>query len=131
SVWPKSASRTPYELPVAPTTSPQPSPVTSQRRHWKANERAPPVHVPREAVSSSPTTALPVIVGRPAFVGATFAEMTPVVWEFAEAWPSVFEAVTTTRTVWSMSFAWRVYVVNTALSMFVHPVPSVEHRCQR
>src|SRR5919197_552947 len=55
SLWPTSAARTPYVRPVAPFTSTQPVPPVLQRFHWNANERAPPVHVPGSAVSSSPT----------------------------------------------------------------------------
>jgi hypothetical protein len=65
------------------------------------------------------------------FFGAAFDEITSVAAELAEVWPSPFEAVTTTLTVWSTSFAFGVYVRCVALSMFPHPVPSAEHRCQR
>jgi hypothetical protein len=44
------------------------------------------------------------------FFGAAFDEITSVAAELAEVWPSPFEAVTTTRTVWSTSFALSVYV---------------------
>jgi hypothetical protein len=61
---PRSAMRTPYVLPVAPMTLAQVSASASQRCHWKANEVGFPVHVPSLAVSSCPTRASPVIVGR-------------------------------------------------------------------
>src|SRR5260221_10798642 len=50
-VWSTSMPRTPYVLPVAPATSVQFAPAVSQRCHWYENVRAPPVHVPLEAVS--------------------------------------------------------------------------------
>src|SRR5206468_10161832 len=60
---PRSARRTPLVLPVAPTTSEQFVPSTSQRCHWKANESGLPLQLPGFAVSSWPTRAMPAIVG--------------------------------------------------------------------
>src|SRR2546428_13290154 len=63
SVWSTSMPRTPYVLPVAPATSVQFAPAVSQRCHWYANVRTPPVHVPLAAVSSSPGCSMPEIDG--------------------------------------------------------------------
>jgi hypothetical protein len=131
SVWPTSAARTPYVVPVAPAASVQPAPDWSQRCHWDENERTPPVHAPRVAVNSAPTWAVPEIVGLTVFFGATLDEIASVAVEFAELCPSVFDAVTTTLTVWSTSFSFSTYVRWVALSMSPHDVPSAAQRCQR
>ena len=66
--------------------------------------------MPRAAVNSSPTCGFPDTAGLAVFFGAALDEITSVAAELAEVGPSPFEAVTTTRTVWSTSFALSVYV---------------------
>ena len=75
---PRSARRTPYVRPVAPTTFAHVNESTSQRCHWNANDVGLPVHVPSLAVSSCPTRASPVIAGRTVLSsGAAFEATTP------------------------------------------------------
>jgi hypothetical protein len=72
----------------------------SQRCHWNENEVGLPVQVPSFAVNSSPTRAVPVIVGREVFVsGAAFEPTTSLGSERAFISPSAFIAVTRTRKV--------------------------------
>jgi hypothetical protein len=71
----------------------------SQRCHWYANERTPPVHVPGDAVSSSPTWAVPETLGFTEFTGSFRDETRSVGFEPAVDWPSAFDAVTITRSV--------------------------------
>src|SRR6266508_847397 len=94
-----SAARMPYVLPVAPATSPQLAPFVSQRCHWYANRFGAPAHVPLSAVSSSPTRAVPEMVGRAVFFGPELEETTAVGSDVALADPSALLAVTTTRTL--------------------------------
>src|ERR687891_322243 len=82
---PTSAARTPYDLPVAPGTSPHTIASRSQRCHWNAKHVGLPVHVPSFAVSDSPTCGSPVIVGR------------AVGFEAANVDPSAFVALTRKR----------------------------------
>ena len=63
------------------------------------NEVAPPDHVPFDALSSSPTFAVPEIVGLAVFTGAERDDTTAVGAELAVDWPSAFLAATCTRTV--------------------------------
>jgi hypothetical protein len=63
----------------------------------------PPVQVPVETVSDSPTWTFPVIAGRCVFRGAELSEMTGLGREPAVDLPSEFAAVTRTRTVLSTS----------------------------
>jgi hypothetical protein len=79
------------------------APAESQRRHWKANDRTPPTHVPALADNSSPTCGVPVIVGGAVFLGAALPVTTSVGAEFAEVCPSAFDALTMTRKVRSTS----------------------------
>ena len=78
----------------------QVSESTSQRCHWKAKEVGFPVQVPSLAVSSWPTRASPVTVGRVVLLsGAAFDSTTAVCSERAFVAPSAFSAVTRTRIV--------------------------------
>ena len=63
------------------------------------------------------------------FTGAAADEITEVVFELAEACPSVFEAVTIERTAWSTSPEASVYVCLLAPAIVVQLEPSVEQRC--
>src|ERR687891_1166069 len=98
---PTSAARTPYDLPVAPGTSPHTIASRSQRCHWNAKDVGLPVHVPSFAVSDSPTCGSPVIVGRAVFVGVgplPGAGWTRAVgFEAANVDPSAFVALTRKR----------------------------------
>ena len=64
--------------------STQPLPALSQRCHWNVNDVAPPVQVPASAVSSSPTSALPVTAGLVLTTGASPPETTSVAAEVAD-----------------------------------------------
>ena len=100
-----SVVRTPYTLPVAPTTSTQLVTAASHRCHWYENVSGSPVQVPGSAVSSSPTRATPDTVGRAVFFGAELDWTTAVGSEIAVAAPSGLIAVTTVRIRWPTSFA--------------------------
>src|SRR5579864_8028206 len=67
---PRSASLTPYVVPVAPTTSVHTTESMLHRCHWYANDVGLPLHVPGDARSSSPTRAVPAMVGADVFFGA-------------------------------------------------------------
>src|ERR1700745_284628 len=60
---PRSASLTPYVVPVAPTTSVHTTESMLHRCHWYANDVGLPLHEPGDARSSSPTRAVPGVVG--------------------------------------------------------------------
>ena len=75
---PTSATRTPYDFPVAPGTLPHTIASMSHRCHWYANEVGLPVHVPSLAVSDSPTCGVPEIVGRAVLRGPS-ADVTTAV----------------------------------------------------
>src|SRR5207247_3046517 len=126
-----SPARTPYVLPVAPTTSTQLVPALSHRCHWYENESGAPVHVPGSAVSSSPTLARPETVGRDVFFGAELDETTAVCSDAAVAAPSALIAVTSVRIRCPTSLASSVYVLNVSPTIVTQPVPSESHRCQR
>src|SRR4051812_2581356 len=71
SVSPRSAPRTRYDDESAPPMFAQPLPCALQRRHWYAYEIVLAlVQVPVDAVSVSPTWAVPVILGSPVLTGA-------------------------------------------------------------
>src|SRR5262249_39099058 len=129
STLPTSAARTPDVFPVAPETSVQPVPPGRQRCHWKANDLTPPVHVPGSAVSSSPTCAVPEMLGFAVFTGSAFDEIISVVFDSAVDWPSALEAVTTTRSVWSTSAEAAGYDRSCAPVPSAHPVPDEPQRC--
>jgi len=103
---PRSARRTPYVVPVAPTTSVQTTASMLQRCHWYPNDVGLPLQEPGEARSSSPTRAVPVMVGADVFFGAAVdvtGATVLVCADCAEAEPSAFVAVTRTRIVWPAS----------------------------
>jgi hypothetical protein len=76
--------RTPYVRAVASVTSVQPDLLLSHRCHWNAKVCTPPLHVPVVALISSPTLAVPEIVGVAVFVGSFFDETAPVELEFVD-----------------------------------------------
>ena len=128
---PRSAMRTPYVLPVAPVTSTQVNESTSQRCHWNANDVGLPVHVPSLALSSCPTRASPVIVGRVVlFSGAAFEATTSVCSERAFVAPSALTAVTRTRIVLPTSACASLYVLPSE-AVSTHELPLALHRSQR
>src|SRR6185437_1952598 len=97
--------------------------------HCRVNDVGVGDQLPFETRSVSPTVALPVTVGRTEFVGP-FAELTgSVAADVADALPSVFDAVTTTRSVWPTSPVTGVYDFDVALVMSPHPRPSDAQRC--
>ena len=89
----------------------------------------PPDQPPGLAVSSSPTFAVPEMVGGEVFAGAPDDETTPLKIEFAVDWPSAFVAVTTARSRWSTSVEAGVYVLLVAPEMSAQPDPSEAQRC--
>jgi hypothetical protein len=72
---------------------------------------------------------VPEMVGFALFTGASPPETTSVVAEVAEAWPSAFDAVTTTRSLWSTSEEPGVYDWFVAEVMPAQSAPAAEHRC--
>ena len=126
--WSTSALRTPYVRPVAPAMLRQSPPLVSQRCHRRRNDVGVGVHVPFETVSSSPTRADPETAGRTVFLGPSFESTTSVGSDVAVPFPSVFDAVTSTRSVCASSAATAVYVDFVAPAMSPHAVPSVAQR---
>ncbi len=73
--------------------------------------------------------AEPLTAGRTEFVGP-FAESTgSVAPDVADACPSAFVAVTTTRSAWPTSPVTGLYDYEVALVMSPHPRPSDAQRC--
>ena len=107
--WSTSAVRTPYVRPAVPLMLRQPSPLASQRCQMRRNNVGVGVHVPFFTLSSSPTRADPEIAGRTVFFGPSFESTTSVGSEVAVPFPSVFVAVTSTRSVCDTSPATTVY----------------------
>src|SRR4051812_19021157 len=103
-------------------------PVLSQDCHWYENV-GPSAHVPGSAVSVSPTTGLPEIVGFDVLRGAAFPEITSLGFEFAVDAPSGLCAVTCTRTVLPTSASVARYVLAVWLAMSPHESPSRLQRC--
>ena len=103
--WSASALRTPYVRPVAPAMLRQSPPLVSQRCQRRRNDVGAGVHVPFETVSSSPTRAEPETAGLTVFFGPSFESTTSVGSEVADALPSAFAAVTSTRSVCASSAA--------------------------
>ena len=98
SVLPASAVTRVYVLCVADVMSVHAAPAASHRDQRYANVIPVPVYVPGLAVSASPTTVDPEIVGGAVFGGPTGAVTAAVAFETAGApTPSAFDAVTLTR----------------------------------
>src|SRR5262249_42944540 len=129
SVLATSMERTPYVRAVALTTALHEAPLPSHRCHWYVYESTPPVQVPFEAVSSSPTFAVPVIAGSAVLTGGLADETMLVAAEFAVSFPSVFVPVTTTRSVWSTSAVATSYVLAVALVRSAQFAPALSQRC--
>src|SRR6476659_5669737 len=102
-------------------------PCESHFCHWYVNTGFEPLHVPFDAVSVSPTTASPSIVGGVTFAGAD-AAITGVAADVPGADPSGVVAVTVTRMVPPMSPDAIVYVPLVAPPRFVQPVPAGPQR---
>src|SRR3954452_19467535 len=103
-------------------------PALSHCCHWYENV-GPSAHTPGSAVSVSPTTGLPEIVGFEVFRGAAFPEITSLGFEIAVAEPSALRAVTCTRTVLPTSASVSLYVVFVWPAMSPQESPSRVHRC--
>src|SRR5581483_3949960 len=125
---PVSAERTPYDLPVAPATFRQPVPSLAHRCHWYVNDDALGLQAPFVTVSVLPGMVLPEIAGLTVLVGPFAEPMTSVGSDVADAEPSAFFAVTTTRIVWWTDVDVSVYVWLVAPTMSPHAVPSVAQR---
>ena len=126
--WPTSSERTPYVGPLAPATLTQSVPVELQRCHWNPNDVGVGDQVPRKTRSSSPTVAVPLTAGRTEFVGPDFEWTTSVASDVALLLPSVFDAVTSTRSVLPTSPATGEYVCFVAPVMSPHVLPSDAQR---
>jgi hypothetical protein len=126
---PTSALRTPYVWPVAPAMLTHPVTSVAHRCHCREYDDGAGVQLPFDTVSVSPTRGEPVTAGFTVFVGPFFDPMTSVGADVADALPSVFAAVTTTRSVWSTSPDVGTYVLVVPLVMSPQPVPSDAHRC--
>jgi hypothetical protein len=74
-------------------------PSASQRCHWRENEVGVGDQLPLLTVNCSPTTGVPVTVGFTVFAGPFFEARTALGSDDADAFPSAFVAVTTTRNV--------------------------------
>src|SRR4051812_33174144 len=83
-------------------------PFWSHCCHWYENVLTP-VHVPLFTVSVSPTTVLPLIVGRALFFGLVRAATTPLAFASALPVPSALVARTFACNVWLMSAVAAVY----------------------
>src|SRR5437762_182803 len=101
-------------------------PVTSveHRCHCLVNDDGAGVQLPFETRSVSPTTGEPLTAGFTVFVGPVAEPMTSDGADVAEALPSAFMAVTTTRNVWPTSPETGVYVLLVAPLRSPQPVPS-------
>jgi hypothetical protein len=97
SVLPASAVTRVYVLWVAVVMSAHAPPEASHRDQRYANVMPLPVHVPGLAVSASPTTVEPEIVGGAVLGGPAWTVTAAVAFETADAWPSEFVPVTLTR----------------------------------
>ena len=106
-------------------------PVTSaeQRCHCLVYELAAGLQLPFETRSVSPTTGEPLTTGFTVFDGPVAEPMTSVGADVADALPSAFVAVTTTRSVWPTSPDVGVYVLLVPAVMSPQPLPSDPHRC--
>ena len=100
----------PYVRPVAPETFTH-VPSAWHRCHWYWNELALGLHAPFVTVSVPPGVVLAGQGGPTVFDGPFAEPMTPVGPDVAEAEPSAFFAVTTTRIVWCTAVEVRVYVL--------------------
>jgi hypothetical protein len=124
SVLPASAVTTVYVLWVALAMLTHAPPVASQRDQRYANVMPVPVYVPGFAVSDSPTTAEPEIVGGAVFGGPACTVTCAVAFDTATRWASGFVAVTRTRSRNPTSPAATTYVVLVAPSMVAQSDPS-------
>ena len=113
SVEPASASTATYVVPAAPLIVAHAAPELLQRcQTIDVVIGALPVHVPLVAVSVIPTRGVPLTVGATVLVGGAAVTATWV--EPALAEPTLFAAVTVTRTLALTSAATSVYVVAVA-----------------
>jgi hypothetical protein len=101
----------------------------AHRCHCRVYDDGAGVQLPLDTVSVSPTRVEPLTTGLTVFDGPLFDPMTSVGADVADALPSVFAAVTTTRNVWPTSPDVGVYVLLVPPVMSPQPVPSDAHRC--
>src|SRR5579859_3538057 len=103
-------------------------PVELHRCHCLVNDVGVGVQLPLLTCRASPTIAEPETAGLTVFVGPFVEPTTSVGSDVAEALPSAFDAVTTTRTAWPTSPLTSTYVLLVAPVMSPQPVPSLAHR---
>src|SRR5579864_7634431 len=106
----------------------QPVLSVSHRCHCRQNEVGVGVQLPLLTRIVSPTVGVPVTDGLTVLVGPFVEPTTSLASELADALPSAFEAVTTTRTVWPTSPFTSTYVLLVAPLMSPQAVPSLAHR---
>src|SRR5581483_4428721 len=106
-----------------------PVPSDSQRCHWRPYDAGVGDQLPFDTRSVPPTTALPLTDGRTVFVGPLLPLTASVAPETADARPSAFTAVTTTRSACPTSVDAGVYVFDDAPVMSPHERPSEAQRC--
>src|ERR687884_2385544 len=105
-----------------------PLPVDAQRRHWYAKVIVGvPVHVPTDALSVWPSTAVPEITGGDVFAGGA-GVATTVAAELELAEPAAFVAVTATRNVEPTSPDTSWYVAPVAPATSEQFAPAESHR---
>src|SRR5579884_308026 len=88
-----------------------------------------PVHDPGFAVSVSPSTGSPEMVGAAVCCGTASAATAAVAPEVAEAVPALFVAVTATRSVELRSASATVYCAAVAVGMSTQLPPESSQRC--
>jgi hypothetical protein len=90
-----------------------------------------PLHEPLFVVSVLPSTADPLITGSAVLVGALVFVTVAVAFERADDDPSLFDAVTRTRSRLPTSFEVRTYVWSVAPEISAQLLPWVSHRLHR
>jgi hypothetical protein len=136
NVLPTSVEVNASDDPVAPATSAHEPPPESQRRHWYAYDVGLFDHEPVDADSVWPCCAVPLMVGRNVFTGATTedvgaeaAAITADAALVADAEPPAFDAVTTTRSVLPTSTDVNANEAVVAPAIEAHELPLVSQRC--
>ena len=99
------------------------------RCHCRVYELGAGVQLPFVTRSVSPTTGEPLTAGFTVFAGPVAEPMTSDGADVADALPSAFVAVTTTRSVWPTSPDAGVYVLVVPAVMSPQAVPSDAQRC--
>ena len=134
TVVPMSPGVSVYVASVAPVIAAHVTPVTSQRRHWYANDVGDPVHVPTEDESCWPAVVVPAMLGAVVATGRV-AEPLPDVptaivgADAVAAPPDVLCAVTVTISACPVSSVVSLYESFVAPVIGVHPPPAASQRC--